>query len=458
MYGSEGSELTLAMAGDAILTRRWSTCEVSGFRDLLEPVRAADAAYANFEVLLHDYEVSPAETSGGTYMRAPPWVADELTRAGFDLFSAATNHVGDYSHGGMRRTMAELDERDVVYAGLGEDLAEARAPAYLDTGAGRLGLVAACSSMTPESAAGEQGTHVKGRPGLSPLRLDPRYVLPEGKLDLVRELSDLLNLDEARASRMSFRADEYLPDEDDDRFHFLDPGGGYLDNKLVFEAGDDPGFRFEPDESDREAILARIRDADRQADWIIASLHTHEGEHGRINDASIPPFLESFARDCVHAGADVFVAHGPHVLRGIEVYDGAPIFYSLGNLVFQLETIPFFPVEQYTGSPYDLAADALPSDLLDARMYDEADDPDGVLGNEGYWESAFPVCRFSDGELESITLHPMDLGRDEPSPRRGLPVRATGETAERIIADLAELSEPYGTDVEFDDGVGRVVR
>jgi capsule synthesis protein PGA_cap len=43
--------------------------------------------------------------------------------------------------------------------------------------------------------------------------------------------------------------------------------------------------------------------------------------------------LRRFARAVIDAGADAVVGHGPHVLRGIEFYNGRPIAYSLGNFV-----------------------------------------------------------------------------------------------------------------------------
>jgi len=41
--------------------------------------------------------------------------------------------------------------------------------------------------------------------------------------------------------------------------------------------------------------------------------------------------LRKFARVVVDAGADMVIGHGPHVLRGMEVYKGRLIAYSLGN-------------------------------------------------------------------------------------------------------------------------------
>jgi BirA family biotin operon repressor/biotin-[acetyl-CoA-carboxylase] ligase len=70
----------LAAAGDAIITRRLTPYAGRGgaFDEVVSAIRDADAAVANLEVLVHDYEGYPAATSGGTYMRAPPVVLDEL--------------------------------------------------------------------------------------------------------------------------------------------------------------------------------------------------------------------------------------------------------------------------------------------------------------------------------------------------------------------------------------------
>jgi hypothetical protein len=43
--------------------------------------------------------------------------------------------------------------------------------------------------------------------------------------------------------------------------------------------------------------------------------------------------LRQWAHAVVDAGADAVVGHGPHVLRGIELYRGRPIAYSLGNFL-----------------------------------------------------------------------------------------------------------------------------
>ena len=50
----------------------------------------------------------------------------------------------------------------------------------------------------------------------------------------------------------------------------------------------------------------------------------------------------------------------------------------------------------------------------------------------------------------------LTLGHGLPRPQRGRPLLATGELAEKIIADVVEYSEPYGTRIDFRDGIGVV--
>jgi len=44
--------------------------------------------------------------------------------------------------------------------------------------------------------------------------------------------------------------------------------------------------------------------------------------------------MREFAHDVLDAGADAILGHHPHVPRGIEVRDGKPIVYSMGNFIF----------------------------------------------------------------------------------------------------------------------------
>ncbi|WP_227779088.1 CapA family protein [Haladaptatus pallidirubidus] len=449
-YGREGKELTLAAAGDAILTRKQSIYEDERFVRLLDRIRDADVSFVNLEVLLHDYEGYPAANSGGTYMRAPPWVADELRWSGFDIFAAATNHTGDFSHGGMEATMQALDEREIPYAGLGENLADARRPAYVDTPGGRVGVVAACSTITPGSEAGIQRPDIHGRPGLSPLHLETRYTVPEEVHDQLKSMSENLGLEDLkdRHERLGFP----VPGGKHEGFSLLNVGGT---QHLQFEAGDEFAVTQRPREADTTAILDQICQARSQSDWVLVSLHVHEGVGGVLNDETVPEFLERFAHQCIDAGADAFLGHGPHVLRGIEIYDGAPIFYSLGNFMMQNETVTKLPAELF--DKYDLPRyESLPADLFDARISDEEERRIGFLADAAFWETVVPVCHFQDGGLQQISLYPVDLGYEQPRPRRGRPVLATETKASEILETAVSLSEPYGTEITIDGEIGRI--
>src|SRR5688572_28057391 len=69
---------SLALAGDAIITRRLMPYREPEFLRLIDLIRGADAAFVNLEMLFHDYEPYPMHQSGGTYMRAEPALAKEL--------------------------------------------------------------------------------------------------------------------------------------------------------------------------------------------------------------------------------------------------------------------------------------------------------------------------------------------------------------------------------------------
>lgn len=55
---------------------------------------------------------------------------------------------------------------------------------------------------------------------------------------------------------------------------------------------------------------------------------------GKEGDSSPAPYQKALARVAIDAGADAVIGHHPHVVQDIEVYNGKPIFHSLGNFVF----------------------------------------------------------------------------------------------------------------------------
>lgn len=440
--------IDIVPAGDAMITRRLRQWEgVTQYDQLVEEIRGADAAIVNLETLLHDFEGYPASQNPGIAMRAPPWAADELTRAGFDMVTTATNHAIDYSHDGMETTMQHLDARDIPYAGMGRTLAEARSPAYLDTPGGRVGLVNACTTVTTGSEAGPAGGGVKGRPGISPIQLSTRYTVPADDYDRLQEIHTQLGLSAFRA----MKDDLGFPIPGDEGFTFIAMGSR---THPRIEKGNEYSVEREPAEADIRAVLENIRTANAQADWVVASLHAHEGAGARANDETTAPFITDFARACIDAGADLFVGHGPHCLRGIDVYRGRPIFYSLGNFIAQNETTERIPPELF--DRYDIDPPHTPARFFDWRYSDGDNNRTSFLADRKYFQSVLPAVHLSETGPTTIELFPIELGFDQDRARRGTPSLATGSTATSILDELIDLAEPFGADIEVDGSVGRL--
>ena len=136
------------------------------------------------------------------------------------------------------------------------------------------------------------------------------------------------------------------------------------------------------------------------------------------------------------------VGHGPHLTLGVEIHKGRPILYSLGNVIFQNDTIRQVPAESYTR--FGLGADATPADFLDARTdYGRK----GFPATAEYWEGIAAVCRFEGATPVALRLHPLDLGYGLRRAARGRPVLARGEMAARVLERVRDLSADLGTEV-----------
>ena len=215
-----------------------------------------------------------------------------------------------------------------------------------------------------------------------------------------------------------------------------------------FAIGDEHRIRMEANEDDVAEITAVVNNASRIADFTIVTIHAHE--YAGRRELS-PEFLHVFARAMIEAGADVFVGHGPHVLRGIEIYQGKPILYSLGNFLFQNETLLRLPYDNY--ARYDLDDNAHVADFNQERY---EGDTKGFPALRRNWESVVAVPTFRNGNLSELAIYPIDLAFGAPPQVRGRPLLANRDLAERIITYLQELSEPYGTRIDFRRGVGFV--
>ncbi len=415
---------TIALTGDSIITRKLSVYDEPEFLSMIERIRSADVAFTNIEMLFHDYESYPMASSGGTYMRAQPEMVKELVWAGFDLGGLANNHSGDYGPGAMLLSEKYVREAGITAAGVGRSLAEAREAKFLETGKARIALVCLASTFPDHAMAGKSRDDIPARPGLSPLRHKVTNRVTRQELEALRGILKSLSMNvPASGDSLTFRGERFV-------------------------AAEPAGVLTEAHEGDMEEIAAIVRNAESLSDFTIVSIHAHEG----ASDRTVPAqFVIDFARRMVDEGADVFVGHGPHVLRGIEIYKGRPIFYSLGDFIFQNETLQRLPHENY--GPLGLEDDKGLADFNDAR-YDR--DRTGFPASPEIWESVVAEVVFEGKDLLELKLYPISLGFGKPRHVRGRPLAAGEDLARKIVSDLTRLSKPFGTDVQYVDGVGVV--
>ncbi len=86
-----------------------------------------------------------------------------------------------------------------------------------------------------------------------------------------------------------------------------------------------PGVAY----SDYNRIAEIVHQARSRCDVLIVNFH------GGTELADLPNEIQTaVAHSVISSGADIFIGHHPHVLQPVELYNGKPILYSLGNFLF----------------------------------------------------------------------------------------------------------------------------
>ena len=426
--------MKFAVAGDMLAQRRIHK-DSDGFSEISAHLRKADARYVNLETTLHRGEYHANQFSGGSYLRADPETLEDVKEYGFNMLSFANNHSMDFDRGGLMATKDYVDAAGFVNAGVGANLDEAAAPAYLETPNGRVALIAAVSTMgTPldisqSAMAGKQSRRFPGRPGVNGLRIQDYLEVTKEQLEVIRQISALSKIN---AQKDIERAEGYFPPL---------PEGTAALKELQFQQGDATRYVTHPHSEDMARVEKAIYEAQMQADYILVSIHSHEvSGDSKENPAD---FLQEFAHKCIDAGAHAVIGHGPHLLRPIEIYKNRPIFYSLGDFVIHNECIPYAPEEMF-------ASKGLTSDDTLREFYCKRSQnyTKGLMRDRRMLEAVIPYFEMEDGVLTKLELMPIELHFDEPIWRSGNP-RFSREHG--IIQRLADISAPYGTNITVDD-------
>ena len=424
---------TFIAAGDAFITRRLPEGGYEGFPQLRQCIQKHDVRFLNLESTFHEQEGYPAVVSGGTWAMSDPRILDDMKTYGFNLFNTANNHSGDYGHEGVLATIRNLRQRDMIFSGTGKDLGEASKPCYLETKHARIALIS-CSTSELSSRAGAQSANMVGRPGLNPLRYSQIFHLDAAHFAMAEAV--------AKASGVNAQREKAIRNG-----YAMPPAEGTLSiGPTKFQRSDRCWVESMPDEQDMRRIEEEIVEAKRQADIVLVSIHNHVLDG---SDNTVPPqLLETFSRRCVDAGASVIIGHGPHELQGIQCYHGGLILYSIGNFIFQTETVEFQPWDAYVNR--NMPVDTKVGAYMDERSGN---------GTKGYcvqwpiWNAVLPAWTMEDGRITEVKLYPIELGMEKPRSQKGVPVL---NGSEETLRYLQRLSEPYGTKISIRDGVGTV--
>lgn len=426
---------TFVATGDSILTRRLSPITRDGFTRLVDLVRHADVAYTNVEMVFPGADRTPGATYHGTHLGVEPELLDEFPWLGFDVYGLANNHAADYGPNGLAASMAQLNARGMPFAGVGHTLREARKPVYVQTRSARVALISAGSSNARLALAADAGDGDVGRPGMAPIRLNRTHFIRQDRFDDLRAIIAESGVD--TQPKGTTAPGIFLPYPDRNVWDGPPPGGFAVEG-VHFAPGATSHIETAALQRDVDALIDVVDEARRQADLVFVALHCHEGTNGRWNSDTPAEFLRPLAHSLIDAGAHAVVGSGPHMLRGVELYRGKPICYSLGNFIFTLETTASFPLEVYEQV-------GMPPISTTADLYDRIT---GYATEKRFWQTVVPRFEFADGELVASELVPVTLGHGQPRGQRGCPVLADEPDAKEILDRLGELSRPFDTRIE----------
>ncbi len=366
----EPGDIILTAVGDMIFNQQISHLPDPDRQGLFRIMQEADIAYGNLEFSINEH---PELQRPFYNFRAPREFAWEVAAIGINMVSMANNHALDFGPEGLKESLRALDLSSITHAGAGLTLAAAHAPGTkrVQSQKTRFSLLSYMRYWTSRYRTGDPNA-----PSLA--TIDPAVILvaKDGKVE---------------------------------------PVEGLLENDIKTMEDD--------------IILAK-----RRAELVIVSLHNHDVSHHRAYGIqnTTPPNDEIMYRRAIDAGADMVIGSGPHVIRGIEIYKGKPIFYSLSDFIYQYRT-----------------PDKIPIDLIHQRDT-EVERPANVSvwDRRDQWETMEGLLvrmTVNQDKLRRIQLIPIVI--DDEGPLYGVPRLVSDARAKDAIDRVQKLSGPYNTTI-----------
>ena len=406
------------------------------FKEVYNFINSCDIKMTNLETNIEKYGKFPNAFSGGTWLNTEPQDFDHLVKFGFNYYGTANNHCMDYSYHGMLSTISELDKRNLAQSGTGLTLEQASAPAVLDANGKKVAIFAVNAEYSEKylaSRAGETTNTMEGRPGVNYLRHSRYNMVDDKTLDALKEVAKVTQINASREN--SIKSGYALPDPD-----------GIFDFGGIKFCYDGSKKRTECNKEDKERIINGIKETKKIYDYVFILIHCHDNKFERHEDA--PDYFEDISRACIDAGASAMIGGGTHQLRGIEIYKGCPIFYSLGDFIYQGMRVKHLPVDFMKQYGCDKNATA-----WEGLMARSKNNTIGLQCHKHNFMTVLPKMTFEDGKLVSLEMMPIVAGFKREGKMEGLPYWAKDEEAKEIFNSLVELSTPYGTNLELKDNM-----
>lgn len=412
---------TICTVGDAILLEAFpKEYDPSPIGNILA---TADVKLFNLENVLSDRRIYASSYCGGTWLLGKECTLDSTLRFGFNGCSFANNHTMDFAYEGLFDTLKAAEKRGLPICGAGEDLESAAAPAVIETSAGKCALISICATFNDAARAGNRSDYLVGRPGLNPLRFSIEYLISPEHLAALREISAATHIDGRRnRSRMG----GYTP---------MPPKGCFGFGEYNFRESEIEGKHSKVNAVDMARTEQGIKQALTECETVIVNVHSHEIKHD--TDDEPDDFLIEFCHRCIDAGASAVVGTGTHQLKAVEIYKGKPIFYSLGNFIFQSDMVFCMPDdfrEKYK-MPHGLTAR---EQIAERTKLGNG----GLHGDVNNFRSLMPYMTFEDGRLTSLTMYPLRLDM-----HTGLPALADEEETKIIYDYLCDRNKQFGTEM-----------
>ena len=426
---------TFAGVGDMIDNHPVGDLAAPAFQSLVQVMRGADVTYANMEGTMVDYATFAGPIQGEVRPKA---LLGDLKAYGIRIMTTSNNHTFDAGPPAMLETLRLLDSEGIVHAGSGHNLQEARQAHFLKTSKGTIGVIGMYSigPETPGAQQGaatyKQGTSSSGLPGLNPLHVRVANIVTAEQMQSLRKIRDTVYA----------RRTEVPSPIDISAAELADQNSLVLFN-ATYKVGSAPGnLDYTMDPNDLKDILWSIRNGKEYSDFMVVAIHCHQNSYSfqaYSHDNDAPNFLIELAHKAIDNGADVFIAHGVHTLRPVEIYKGKPIFYGVSNFFNQLGQRPEPPTPAGDQTDAERAYEGITWATLDDNL-----------------EALLVTSHYELGKLTEVRIYPADLGQGKSRPMSeiGTPMTPSPENARKILEKVQRLSKPFGTTISIENNIG----